>query len=84
MRKLMVVLVAVLAGGCSTGYWPKVEGDTGAKYQADVRECQTATLDHAAYELAGAAGAAMASKTVEGRAAIDACMAQKGYRITKG
>ena len=88
-----VVVAAFLLSGCSMGYWPKVEGDSGARYQADVRECQTATHKAGAADLLNvvAFGAAVGltlsganqSKSDEGRDAIDTCMAQRGYRVSK-
>ena len=82
MGKLTIALAFVLAG-CSMGYWPKVEGDTGMKYQADVRDCQTATASANVFSvgLVGSVIAASDSKSPQGMAAIDACMAQKGYRV---
>lgn len=83
MRKQIMVLAVTLAGCANQGYWPKVDGDMGAKYQSDVRECQTVTQSQGAYALGGLYGAVVASDSESGRARIDACMAQKGYRVSK-
>ena len=92
-----VVIAALLLSGCSMGYWPKVEGEAGARYQADVRECQTVSqtaIDHVTYALTFATGGFLGAATSVGaaaldnpdahkRAAIDTCMAQRGYRVSK-
>lgn len=88
MRKLTIIGFAALLSACSMGYWPKVEGDTGSKYQADVRDCQTSSHEFGAGDLlaGGVLGAALAGQQSQSgpeRAAIDACMAQRGYRVSK-
>ncbi len=84
MRITAVIAAFVMLSGCSMGYWPKVEGDTGTRYQADVRDCQTSTQSGVTQAIGGAVWLAMASNTDEGKAAIDACMAQRGYRVNHG
>lgn len=86
MRVKAVVLAAVVLSGCTTGYWPKVEGDAGAKYQADVRECQTEMQGEAKRDSVGSvllAGGMFdpARDSAEGRAFIDSCMKKQGYTI---
>lgn len=85
MRK--IILFGMLAlSGCTFGYWPKVEGDMGAKYQADVRECQTGTqVGLATGARQGTAAFALDALFVGERAgspaAVDACMEARGYRL---
>lgn len=84
--RVKIVVVAALVSGCSMGYWPKVEGPTDGRYQATVRECQTASHEFGAGDLlaGGVLGAVLAgnqSQSGTERAAIDSCMAKYGYKV---
>jgi len=84
MLKHICLAACLLAPACSMGYWPEVTGTIDqTKYQADVRECQTASQSGVSQAVGGAVWLAMASKTDEGRAAIDRCMAARGYTISR-
>lgn len=86
MRVKTVVFAAVILSGCSMGYWPAVDGPTDSRYQATVRECQTASHEFGAGDLVagGMLGAVLAgnqSQSTTERAAIDACMTKYGYKV---
>jgi len=89
MFKHILLTACLLTAACAMGYWPEVAGTVDqAKYQADVRDCQTETHKAGAADLLGgglilAAISADQSKSPEQKAAIDACMAARGYTISR-
>jgi hypothetical protein len=87
MRVPVIVCLLGLSA-CSMGYWPEVStGMDGTQYQADVRDCQTASQDaedHLVFLAGGPLGfnADMAlGQRADSKTAINGCMTKRGYIV---
>jgi hypothetical protein len=89
MKRMAIIGVLALVGCSRVGYWPTVaSGMDSPQYNADVRDCQTASQDgedHFAFLTGGAlafnADMALVGQRAESKARIDSCMTGRGYRV---
>jgi hypothetical protein len=89
MKHVFLIACLLATAACSMGYRPTVEGDKGAKYQADVRDCQSGSQQFQARDLLlehnSIIGDALGWSNPPGeRLAIDQCMTARGYKVSSG